>query len=125
MFPLTHARKLPMRTLGRILIVALTLLVLLEAYALHVATGSRTFTRYPDPELEASQSQPDPVAMLFYDPGVDERPPGIPPMDNSFGLGLLPAGPGKFLISVTTIALPILALGGVGLVLSRRGGRGR
>lgn len=114
-----------MRTLGRILIVAMALLVLFETYALHVATGSRTFTRYPDPELEASQSQPDPVAMLFYDPSVDERPPGIPPMDNSFGLGLLPAGAGKFLISVLTISLPTLALGGVGLLFSRRPRPGR
>lgn len=114
-----------MRLFGRVVLVALALLILFEAYALHMATGRRTFTRYPDPELEASQSQPDPVAMLFYDPGVDERPPGIPPMDNSFGLGLLPAGPGKFLLSVTTIALPTVALGGVGLLLSRRGGHGR
>jgi hypothetical protein len=114
-----------MRTLGRILLVVFTLLVLVQAWALHVATGARTFTRYPDPELEASQSQPDPVAMLFYDPGVDERLPGIPPMDNSFGFGLLPAGPGKFLLSVSTIAVPTLALCGVGLLLSRRVGHSR
>lgn len=114
-----------MRNLARILMVLLTLLVLFETYALHTATGSHTFTRYPDPELERSQSQPDPVAMLFYDPAVDERPPGIPPMDNSFGLGLLPAGPGKFLLSVSTLAIPTLALCGVGLLLSRRPGHSR
>lgn len=109
-----------MRTLGRVLLIALSLTVLGEVYALHAVTGRRTFTRFPDPELEASQNQPDPVAMLFYDPSVDERPPGIPPMDNSFGLGWLPAGPGKFLLSVSTIALPTVSLCGVGLLLSRK-----
>jgi len=104
------------RTAIRLLVVLIALSVVLQVAMLWDATDRRWFTVIPSPALEAMQQQQGALTDLFGPvPGSSAAAP-LPPIDNLFRLGILPAGPGAGLASVLTLTLPILALAGIALV---------
>ncbi|MBI1190581.1 MAG: hypothetical protein GC200_07900 [Tepidisphaera sp.] len=94
----------------RLLIILATVAALTPTFMLWDATGRRTFTFFPSADLAALQHQDGSLT------GVFGRPNAGPPINNTFGLGLLPSGSGEGLISVLIMGVPVLALALVALL---------
>ncbi len=108
-----------MRPFPRILIVACSLLIVAQALALCAATGWRTFTRFPQPEIE-EMNRSTGLYALFEGTGAFDNSPAAPNLDNRFALGLIPYPAfGVEAISVLTVAGPA-ALVALAALLARR-----
>jgi hypothetical protein len=106
-----------MHPIIRALIAASCALVIAQCVILCAATGWRTFTRFPDPDLAKMHEQQGSLTSLFDDPGA--RGPRVIP--NDFAFGLLPTPVlTREALSVTTIAGPALLAGLLAAVPARR-----
>jgi hypothetical protein len=99
-----------MRTVVRLAAIVLVGAILAQLLMLWDTTGRRVFTFIPSDRLAQLQQQEGTLTGLFDDAAAPTTPK-LPPINNTFGLGLLPAGMGMEAVSVTTLALPAMAVG--------------
>lgn len=78
-----------------------------QAVWLWDSTGRAVFTRYHDPQREKRESVGG-LAELFEDTGLEDETGPLETVPNRFTLGLLPSGGDHHMISVATLAAPLL-----------------
>jgi hypothetical protein len=82
--------------------------MLAQVFALWWMTGRAGLTRYHDPRRAVHERRAGAVDLLLDD-AADEGSP-FDRVPNSFALGLLPYGLDRHALSVTTLAIPAIAL---------------
>lgn len=102
----------------RVMLRALGVLACLVGFAqlawLNAQTGGHAWTSFPDPALAAMKAHEGEAADLMGGSAST-------PIDNDFHFGWLPAGTGREILSVTTLAVPMMvALAAIALSARRR-----